>query len=324
MTKSKLAVIAVGGNALIRDPLKNTLADQYEAARMSAHAATRLIQSGVRVVLTHGNGPQVGFSLRRSELAAKEVHPLPMDYAIAETQGTIGYLFQRAFQEAFKTAGIERKVASVVTQTLVDASDDAFQNPSKPIGGFLSRDEAEAMAKTMGWSVMEDSGRGWRRCVPSPKPKGIVELEVIRSLSEEGALVIACGGGGIPVVQKGDSLQGVEGVIDKDLTSALLSSELKADYLVIPTAGGDGVALHFGTPQEKRLQALSYKDAKHYVDTGYFAKGSMLEKVMAAVQYTKAHPDGTAIITTLDSMLEAIDGKAGTQIGQHIVQTMEK
>ncbi|MEI8093816.1 MAG: carbamate kinase [Spirochaetales bacterium] len=321
MANTKLVVIAVGGNALIKDPKKASIADQFEAAEQTAASVVKLVKEGWRVVLTHGNGPQVGFALRRSELAAKELAPVPMDYAIANTQGTLGYMFQKAFHEAFAMEGLDIPVATVITQTVVSKDDAAFANPSKPIGSFYDKEAAEHLAQEMGWTVMEDSGRGWRRCVPSPAPLELVELRQIQKLSEDGYLVIACGGGGVPVVREGNILNGIEGVIDKDLTSALLATLLRADYLVIPTAGGDGIALDFGKPTERRLAKLTYTEAKERCDNGYFAKGSMLEKVMATVKYTGAHPEGTAIITTLDRMLDAIAGKAGTQISQRITTT---
>jgi carbamate kinase len=324
MAAQKLVVIAVGGNALIRDPKKNSIGDQFEAAQQTAGSIVKLVKEGWRVILTHGNGPQVGFALRRSELAAREVNPVPMDYAIANTQGTIGYMFQKAFYEAFARAGLSVPVSTVITQTVVSPEDPAFQNPSKPIGSFYDEETARHLAKEMGWTVMEDSGRGWRRCVPSPTPLELVELPQIRKLSQDGDLVIACGGGGIPVVRENGILKGIEGVIDKDLTSALLASLLKADYLVIPTAGGDGIALDFGKSTERRLARLTYAEAKERCDTGYFAKGSMLEKVMATVRFTGAHPQGTAIITTLERMLDAIAGTAGTQISQRITETVSR
>ncbi len=324
MAGSKIVVIAVGGNALIKDANRNSIADQFEAAEQTAKMVVRLVKEGWRVVLTHGNGPQVGFALRRSELAAKELAPVPMDYAIANTQGTIGYMFQKAFYEAFAQEGMDVPVATVITQTIVSKDDVAFLNPSKPIGAFYEEEVAKHLAQEMGWTVMEDSGRGWRRCVPSPAPLELVEFRQIKKLSEDGYLVIACGGGGMPVVREGKVLKGIEGVIDKDLTSALLASLLKADYLVIPTAGGDGIALDFGKPTERRLAKLTFAEAKQRCEAGYFAKGSMLEKVMATVKYTGNYPEGTAIITTLDRMLEAIRGDAGTQISQRIAETISR
>src|SRR3979409_424895 len=232
----KTAIVAVGGNSLIIDEEHQSIPDQYKAAAESAQYVADMVEAGVTVVLTHGNGPQVGFILRRSGLAKGVVPEVPVDYADADTQGAIGYMFQRALYNEFRRRGLPRKVVTVITQVLVDRHDPALANPTKPIGGYMDEEAAQEFAKNFGWSVKEDAGRGWRRVVGSPKPQRIIELETIRLLVAEGHIVIAAGGGGIPVVEDaGGNLNGLEAVIDKDFVSALLAHELDADLLVVST-----------------------------------------------------------------------------------------
>lgn len=309
---SPLAVVAVGGNALIRDPKRVTVPDQYEAARETMRHIAEMLAAGWDVVITHGNGPQVGFILRRSELAAHELHPVPLDSCGADTQGAIGYMFQKALFNEFKRRGMDKLAATVVTQVLVDRNDPAFQHPTKPIGSFM--DEATARQRMAeGWHVMEDAGRGWRRVVPSPIPKRIIELEAIRTLVGQGLVVIAVGGGGIPVVEnERGELEGVEAVIDKDYASALLAVSLQADLFLISTAV-EKVALNFGQPNQRWLDRVTVAEAERYLAEGHFKPGSMKPKVEAILWYLKRVPQGQALITSPERIPLALEGKTGTR-----------
>ena len=283
-----VAVVAVGGNSLIIDPKRRTVLDQYEAAVESMMHIAGLIEAGWNVVITHGNGPQVGFILRRSELAAHELHSVPLDSCGADTQGAIGYMFQKALHNEFRTRGLEKLAATVVTQVRVERDDPAFQNPTKPIGSFMDESTALNHRQEDGWSVKEDAGRGWRRVVPSPQPVEIVELEAIKQLIRSGTVVIAVGGGGIPVVRndQGD-LVGVEAVIDKDFASALLASRLPANLLLISTAV-ERVALNFKQPDQVWLDRMTLAEAQKYYAEGHFAKGSMGPKIEACIRFLEA------------------------------------
>ncbi|HEY58090.1 MAG TPA: carbamate kinase [Anaerolineae bacterium] len=307
-----LAVVAVGGNTLIRDPKRVTVPDQYEAARETMRHIAEMIAAGWDVVITHGNGPQVGFILRRSELAAHELHPVPLDSCGADTQGAIGYMFQKALFNEFKRRGMDKLAATVVTQVLVDRNDPAFQHPTKPIGSFM--DEATARQRMAeGWHVMEDAGRGWRRVVPSPIPKRIIELEAIRTLVGQGFVVIAVGGGGIPVVEnERGELEGVEAVIDKDYASALLAVSLQADLFLISTAV-EKVALNFGQPNQRWLDRVTVAEAERYLAEGHFKPGSMKPKVEAILWYLKRVFQGQALITSPERIPLALEGKTGTR-----------
>jgi len=313
MQKKGLAVVAVGGNALILDKHHQTVPDQFNAAVKTMKHIADMITEGWDVVITHGNGPQVGFILRRSEIAAHELHEVPLDYCGADTQGSIGYMFQQALYNEFRERGIQKQAATVVTQTVVDANDPAFQNPTKPIGSFM--DESLAMEKRQkdGWVVVEDAGRGWRRVVPSPIPQTIVEAAAIRSLIDNGFVVVAVGGGGIPVMQHEDgSLVGVEAVIDKDFGSAILASMLNADLFLISTAV-EKVAINFNKPDQKWLDEMTVADAQKYIEEGQFAKGSMLPKIQAILKYMAAGGK-KALITDPEHIKDALDGKTGTWI----------
>lgn len=311
--QSKLIVLAVGGNSLIEDKHRQTVRDQYlSAARTCAHVA-ELIKQGHRVVITHGNGPQVGFILRRSELAKHELHMVPLDSCGADTQGAIGYQIQQAMYNCMR--GWERRVpvATVVTQALVDKQDPAFHKPSKPIGSFMDQEAAEHHRDTDGWTVVEDAGRGYRRVVASPRPIEILELEAIRALVERGFVVVAVGGGGIPVTRTDDGeLVGVDAVIDKDLATSLLARELKADLLLISTAV-EKVYLNFGKPDQKPLDRITAAEARRYVGEGHFAPGSMLPKVEAMLEFIDAGGQG-GLITDPAHLTEAVAGKTGTWI----------
>lgn len=313
MSERKLAVVAVGGNSLITDPSKKSIDDQYEAARVSMGHIADMIEAGWDVIISHGNGPQVGFILRRSELALHELHPIWMDYAVADTQGAIGYMFQRALRNEFAHRGISKQAVTVVTQVLVDREDPAFESPTKPIGSFMDEQTARERSASLGWVVQEDAGRGWRRVVPSPMPREILEVEAIHALVSGGFVVVACGGGGIPVFFKEDGdLRGVEAVIDKDYASSLLAQSVKANLFLIATAV-DQVAINFKKPDEQWIDEMSIAQAEQYIAEGHFARGSMEPKVDAIVQFIK-HSGGQGLITTPWNIARALNGETGTRI----------
>jgi carbamate kinase len=309
----KLAVVAVGGNALIRDKQHQSIPDQYEAAALTARSIADMIEAGWNLVLTHGNGPQVGFVLRRSELSMAEVPPVPMDYAGADLQGAIGYMFDRALRNEFRRRGLKREPVAMVTQTLVDRADPAFADPMKPIGSHMDEATARRIAGEQGWTVREDAGRGWRRVVPSPRPQAIVELEVIRTLARSGYVVIACGGGGIPVVAEASGdLAGVEAVIDKDLASSLLARDMGADLLLIST-GVERVAIDFGKPTQRWLDRLTLAEAQRLHAADQFDKGSMGPKILAAIEFLQGG-GAEALITDPPNIGRALVGATGTRI----------
>lgn len=309
--KRKLAVVAVGGNALIRQKDRESLPDQYAAAAMTMPHIVSMIQDGWDVIVTHGNGPQVGFILRRSEIAAHELHPIPLDYCGSNTQGSIGYMFQMALLNEFAAKGMPNQAATVVTQTLVDANDPAFVNPTKPIGSFMDREKALRHQQEDGWTVVEDAGRGWRRVVASPVPVKIVQQEAIIQLAQNGFTVIGVGGGGIPVIQDvRGNLVGVEAVIDKDLASSLLAHSIQADLFLISTEV-EKVAINFNKPNVKWLDELTLEDAKTYIAEGQFGKGSMEPKVKAVLQYIEKGGKH-AIITNPENMVRALHFETGT------------
>ena len=313
---TKLAVIAIGGNSLIADKAHQKVEDQYQAAKETTRHIADLIEQGWDVAIGHGNGPQVGFILRRSEIAAKVegLHELPLDVCGADSQGAIGYALQQNLQNELYQRGIKKKVVTVITQVLVDQNDPAFQKPSKPIGGFMEAGEAKRRQDEQGWSVVEDAGRGWRRVVASPLPKEIVELETVETLLERGIVTITVGGGGIPVVDPGDgNYQGVAAVIDKDYASSLLAQKINAELFVISTAV-EKVALNFGKPDQKWLDKITLEEAKAYLAEGtHFAKGSMAPKIQAIIWYLEN--GGTqALITNPENIGRAIKGETGTWI----------
>jgi carbamate kinase len=311
--RERTAVVAVGGNSLITDPAHQSIPDQYQAAATTAAHIAEMVAEGWNVVVTHGSGPQVGFILRRSEIAIAEVPPVPMDYAAADLQGAIGYMFQRALGNEFRRRGMARRAATVVTQVLVDPADPAFADPRKPIGSYMDEATARARAKELGWTVSEDAGRGFRRVVPSPLPRGIVERQEIDHLVKAGYVVIACGGGGIPVWRdaKGD-LQGVEAVIDKDLASAMLARELDADLLLIST-GVPKVAIGFGRPDQRWLERITRAQAQEYLAAGEFAEGSMAPKIRAIIGYLERQ-GRQGLITDPPNIGRALRGETGTTI----------
>lgn len=312
MTESRVAVIAVGGNALISDSQHQSVADQFASVTASMTCVADLICDGWTVVLTHGNGPQVGFALRRSELAAAEIPPLPMDYADADTQGVIGYMLQRALGNELRRRDLSTPVVTVVTQVLVAGDDPSMTHPSKPIGAYLTQSEAEQIRARDGWSVAEDAGRGWRRVVASPRPREIVELEAIRTLVNAGHVVVACGGGGIPVVRSGAELCGTWAVVDKDLTASLLARELRVDLLLILT-GVDRLATGFRTTTQEWHDRLSSGALRTMLDAGEFPAGSMEPKVRAVLEFVEAGGQ-RAIITDSEHLADAVAGRAGTTI----------
>jgi carbamate kinase len=307
----KTAVIAVGGNSLITDAAHQAISDQYEAAVITVKRIVDIMESGWNIVVTHGSGPQVGYILRRSEIAIKEVAPVPMDYADADIQGAVGYMFQRALHNEFIKRGLDRNAIAIVSQVLVDRHDPAFENPSKPIGPQLDELTAKERASRLGWKVKDDVGRGWRRVVPSPMPQKILELKQIELLAKNGFIVIACGGGGIPVIENEKKyLVGVEAVIDKDLASSLLATKLKADVFII-TTGVDQVVINFNTPNEKYLGSLTLNQARDLYESDHFDPGSMGPKILSMITYLeKGGIKG--IITSPGKMLAALDDKSGT------------
>ncbi|MDR0993334.1 MAG: carbamate kinase [Verrucomicrobiota bacterium] len=310
---SPLAVIAIGGNSLITDNTKMSVMDQYQAAGETSHHIAALIAAGYRVVVTHGNGPQVGFILLRSELAKDKLHEVPLESCVADTQGAIGYQMSQTLTNELLRQGLHKSIVTLVTQVLVDRNDPAFTHPTKPIGPFYTEEEARQYEKTNGWVLREDSGRGWRRVVASPKPIKIIEEDIIQRLLEQDIIVIAVGGGGIPVVEneKGE-LEGRPAVIDKDLASCLLAKKLKADLFIIST-GVDKVSIHFKKPDQKELDTLSVADAERYLEEGQFPAGSMGPKIEAAIDFLKS--GGREVIITQPHLLEdAIAGKNGTHI----------
>lgn len=313
MQNKGLAVIAVGGNALIKDKDHQSQQDQYACAADTMVHIADMILAGWNVVVTHGNGPQVGFILRRSELAAHEVHENPLDYCGAESQGSIGYMFAQALHNEFLRRGINKDVVSVITRTIVDRTDPAFQNPTKPIGGFMSEAAAKEKQEKEGWTVVEDAGRGWRRVVASPIPQRIVEAEGINTLIQKGFVVVAVGGGGIPVLEdEQGNLSGAMAVIDKDFGAGILAISLQADLFIISTAV-EKVAINFNKPDQKWLDQMTVAEAEQYIAEGQFAKGSMLPKVEAILKYM-ARGGKKALITDPKHIREALEGKTGTWV----------
>lgn len=314
MNKKKRIVIALGGNAL-----GNTLPEQMTAVKITAKAIVDLIEEGCEVVVAHGNGPQVGM-INNAMAALSRENPnqpnTPLSVCVAMSQAYIGYDLQNALREELLNRGItDIPVATMVTQIRVDEADPAFQNPSKPIGHFMTKEQATHAEEAYGYVMKEDAGRGYRRVVASPKPAEIIEIGAIRSLVNDGQLVIACGGGGIPVTLQGNHLKGASAVIDKDFASCLLAKELDADFLIILTAV-EKVAINFGKPEEKWLDELDTAQAKQYISEGHFAPGSMLPKVEAAVEFAESKQGRTALITLLEKAKDGILGKTGTRIHQ--------
>jgi carbamate kinase len=309
----KLAIVAVGGNALISDKDHLAIPDQYEQVTITVRHIADMIVAGWDVIVTHGNGPQMGFILRRSELSLHEVAPVPMDYAGADIQGAVGYMFVKAFRNEFRRRGIDKQAVAVVTQTLVDPDDPAFKNPTKPIGSHMDEITAKKLAKQQGWTVAEDAGRGWRRVVPSPQPKAIVDREVIGHLARAGYVVVAVGGGGIPVVTDAEgNLRGAEAVIDKDFATSLLAREIKADLLLVST-GVERVAINFNKPTQRWLDRMTVSEAKRHYADDQFDRGSMGPKVRALIEFIEAGGK-QGLITDPQNIGRALAGESGTYI----------
>ncbi len=311
--KQPLAVIAIGGNSLIADNSKRTVFDQYRAAGETSKHIAALVAAGYRVVITHGNGPQVGFILLRSDLAKDKLHEVPLESCVADTQGAIGYQVGQTLANELRNRGTERQIATVVTQVEVDPADPAFSAPTKPIGPFYTEAEAHRYEAGNGWVLKEDAGRGWRRVVASPKPISIIEEETIRLLLDQGVVVIAVGGGGIPVVRDAAGmLSGRAAVIDKDLASCLLAKNLHADLFIIST-GVDKVAVDYKKPTQRDLDRLTVAEAERYMAEGEFPAGSMGPKIAAAVDFLKS--GGKEVIITQPHLLAAaIRGENGTHL----------
>lgn len=314
MPSAKTAVIAIGGNSLILDNKHPEVENQWVAVYETVGHIVSMIREGWRIVITHGNGPQVGFILRRNEIAEKVegIHPTPMDLIGADTQGSIGYMLQQALNNELRKVGLRRGVVTTVTQVLVSRSDPSFQHPTKPIGGFMTYEEAQKFEKD-GWVVVEDAGRGYRRVVASPIPLEIIELDAINTLVEKNFIVICVGGGGIPVIRdEQGNLKGVNAVIDKDRGTALLANGLKADLFMISTAV-EKVALNFGKPNQQDLDRMTLAEARQYMAEGHFAKGSMYPKIEAIINYLE-NGGPKAIITNPENMARAMRGETGTLI----------
>ncbi len=312
---TRTALVAIGGNSLIRDTKHPEVLRQWDAIRETSKHLANMVEEGWQIIITHGNGPQAGFILRRNELAAHAVHTTPLDLIVADTQGSIGYMLQQALRNELYSRGIRKMVVSLITQVLVDKHDPAFEHPTKPIGGFMSEAEAKKF-EAEGWQVVEDAGRGWRRVVASPKPLRVMEEEAIRDLVEAGNIVIAAGGGGIPVVHNDEGelreLKGVYAVIDKDRASSLLATKLGVDLFLIST-GVEHVAVNFNTPQQKNLTDVTAEEMRKYMAEGHFAPGSMLPKIEAVLNFLD-NGGKTAVITDPPNMARALKGETGTRI----------
>ena len=309
----KTIIIAIGGNSLIQDKNKQTIQDQWECVEQTCREIGKMYDPQHRLVITHGNGPQVGFILLRSEHCKDILHTLPLDICVADTQGSIGYQIQQCLQNEFHNKGIEQDITTVITQVVVDKNDPGFSKPTKPIGVFYTAEQAEKLQKEKNWQMVEDANRGYRRVVASPKPLEILQAQSIRKTLDMGNIVIACGGGGIPVTKDNNGiLHSCEAVIDKDLASALLATKMNADIFIISTAV-EKVAIHFATPQQKNLDQVTVEDLKVYIREGHFAPGSMLPKIQAAMQYLE-NGGKKVIITKPECLADALQGKNGTHI----------
>ena len=313
MRRATKVVVALGGNALEDKQLPPTAQSQHQVLQRTARQLSQLSVSGYELAIVHGNGPQVGRILLASETAAQVTPPMPFDVCGAMSQGYIGYHIQQTLTAALRAQGKDIPVVTVITQVVVDPADPAFSHPTKPIGPFYTQAQAEALARERGYQMGQDGQRGYRRMVPSPQPQRIVEIGTMKTLWNT-TITIACGGGGVPVVERSDGhLEGVAAVIDKDLAACRLGIEMEADVLMILTEV-PAVALHFGTPQQESLGEVKAEELEQYAHQGHFGEGSMLPKVKAAIQFARSAPGRRAIITSLDKGLEALAGKCGTQV----------
>lgn len=311
MSKSKkLALIAIGGNSIIKSGQRGTIEEQFQNIEETCRSIVQLVLRGYRVIVTHGNGPQVGAQLLRSELAAHQVYTHTLDVCVADTQGSMGYMIQNSLQRALDDNDCDDEVGSVVTQVVVDENDPAFKNPTKPVGPFYNEDEAKEKTEQLNWQMVEDAARGYRRVVPSPIPQEIVEARMIQAAVDDDIIVIAVGGGGVPVVRRDDRLFGIEAVIDKDRASSILAQSLKADLFIIST-DAEKVCLNFKKPDQKELDRLTIEEANRYMKDGHFPPGNMGPKIEAVVNYMEAG-GSHAIITTPENLGRAVDGGTGT------------
>jgi len=316
LTHPLTVVVAMGGHAFIKPGQKGTIDDHESNAREICKQLMAFVERKYNIIITHGNGPQVGSLLLQAEAAHDEVPPFPLDAKVAETEGGMGYILQQALLNELRRRDVRRYVVTMVTQVLVDEHDKAFQNPTKPIGPFMTQEVAEERAKLRGWTVHEDSGRGWRRVVPSPDPKRVIQREMIRDAAQAGHIVVAAGGGGIPIRKREDGdYEGIEAVIDKDLTSSVLATNIGADLLVILTAV-DAVYLEYNTKNQQALGAVTLAECKRYIDGGHFPDGSMGPKVEAIYRFLKSG-GRRGLITSPEKLVAALNGEAGTHfVGQ--------
>ena len=309
----KIIVVALGGNALVQEGEKGTIQEQFANTRKSITGIVQCIKKGFDVVITHGNGPQVGNMLLRTELSRDKVPELPLEICVADTEGEIGYMIQQTMVNNLQREQIKKCAVTILTQVIVDKDDNAFRNPTKPVGPFFTAEEAGEIINEKGWAMVEDSHRGYRRVVASPRPLEIVEKESVKRLLEFGEVVIAAGGGGIPViVEEGGSLEGVDAVVDKDLASSVLALDIKADYLMMLT-GVENVCLNYGESNQKPLETITIEEAERYMVEGHFPPGSMGPKIQAAVNFLKGGGE-SVFISAIDKVWEAISGKTGTRI----------
>lgn len=309
---TKKIVVALGGNAILTDD--PSAAGQQAALRQTAQYLMDLIKQGNQVIISHGNGPQVGNLLLQQAAGDSEANPaMPLDTCVAMTQGSIGYWLQNEMQKALAEAGIDKSVVSLVTQVVVDPDDPAFKNLTKPVGPFLTQEEAEAAAKETGDQFVEDAGRGYRKVVASPKPQDIVEAEAIKALVDQDIITISAGGGGVPVVKSGQAYEGVEAVIDKDFASAKLAELVGADYLLILT-GVDNVYVNYNQPNQEKLEEVTVDQMKQWISEDQFAPGSMLPKVEAAIEFVENTPDAQAVITSLENVEAFFNGGSATVV----------
>ncbi len=311
---NKIAVMALGGNAIIKAGQKGTITEQFQNTRESLPGIVQLIKEGYKIALTHGNGPQVG-NLLIQQLAGldKDIAPLPLGVLNAATEGTMGYMIEQSLQNILFEEKIDRKVTTILSQVVVDKNDPSIKNPSKPVGPFFTKEQADKFAKEYGWTMIEDAGRGYRQVVPSPKPLEVIQANLIKKLVTEGTITIACGGGGIPVyIDENGKYEGFDAVIDKDFASALLAKEIGADLLVILT-GVDKVSINFGKPNQKDLDKLTVEEAKKYYEEGQFPKGSMGPKILAAIDFIESGGK-EVLITSIEKVADAFKGKTGTKI----------
>ncbi len=311
--QTPITVLALGGNAILQRNQRGTFQEQYENVRSTTSQIAALVNKGLRIVIVHGNGPQIGATVIRHEMGQLEVPPLPLFACGAETQGFLGYMIQQTLRDELAKRNSGKSVATIITQIVVDRNDPAFKHPSKPIGPFFTREQRDALLRNRGDLIIEeDSGRGYRRFVPSPDPKIVVENDAIRVLVEDESVVIACGGGGIPVVRQGDRLEGIEGVIDKDLAAERLATSIRAENLIILT-DVEGAYIKYGTPSQQLLKKITRDKLEEYARKGSFAKGSMGPKVEAAIRFLRCGGK-RAVIANLAQLEKAVEGLAGTQI----------